>query len=188
MSTASDIDDKLRQSMLRMARISALSSTSPISVFDMESGASPSSIGRRTLKQSPLANVKQSALSGEPPALSPSIDNVGHHEPLGPIRRPRQPTMQFVSATPVPSAYIKLQQMNKDLEEEKMNLEFDVRELHIEAVQDREQRRDEEVARRWREVASACQAELAQLKAESAQRKREMANFGKMVTLAKLVV
>lgn len=69
-----------------------------------------------------------------------------------------------------------------------MSMEFDLWQVHEQAVDDLAKRRDEEVARRWREVASACQAELALLKREKAQRKREMDTFDKMVTLAKLVV
>lgn len=188
ISTASDIDDKLRQSMLRMPRVSGLSNTSPLSVFNSDSPASPVTIGRRTLKQSSLADTTLSTQFSEVSALSPTADSFRQGTPRGPRERARQPAAQSVPTTPLRSAYAKLQQINKDLEEEKMSMEFDLWQVHEQAVDDLAKRRDEEVARRWREVASACQAELALLKREKAQRKREMDTFDKMVTLAKLVV
>lgn len=187
MSTASDIDDKLRQSMLRMPRVSGLSNTSPLSIFNPESGQSPSIIGRRALKQSPLANMTRSPRLDEV-ALSPSINDFTRANPLSPARRPRRSATQLVSITPLKSAYTKLEQTNKDLEEEKMDLLDRLEQLQAETAEDDAKRRDIEVAKRWREVASACQAELAQLKREKAQRVREMGNFERMVTLAKLVV
>ncbi|KAI5452085.1 hypothetical protein NCC49_001025 [Naganishia albida] len=186
ISTASDIDDKLKQSMLRMPRMSGLSS-SPLGIFELQPVGSPPTIGRRTLKQSPLANMTRSPRLDEV-ALSPSVDDLERVNPLSPARRPRRSAPRLVSETPLKSAYAKLKQANTDLEQEKLGLFDQLELLQAEVAQNNEKRRDREVAKRWREVATACQVELAQLEREKAQRKREMGSFDKMVTLARLVV
>lgn len=186
ISTASDIDDKLRQSMMRMPRVSGLSNgDSPLGVQVPDSGRSAANVSGRIVNHSSLATVTRSAQRAEGAALAANRRNIDGNTLLR-LAASKPKESKFIVRSP--DMYAKLRQVNETLEQENLALAFDLAALENQVARHEVEKQDMSQANVWTGLVAAFQAELSLLKRERAERRREMDKFDKMVTLAKLVV